>query len=127
MRYTDNELFDFLSCSIKTLESLEVQHGMFHGGITPQMFHVIGGVDSEASSYALLDIGMFYWYDPDRGDTLFLRNFSENSQMLYFSSPELIHNYLNPNRQTMMVPFKADLYSLGMVCLEIMTLGQMSA
>lgn len=55
-----------MSSVVKTLEYLEVQFGIFHGGLTPRCFFLIGGLNLEQdvkTSYAILDIGMSYWYD----------------------------------------------------------------
>lgn len=43
---------------------------------------------------------------------------------LLFASPELIKSYLG--EQGGFDPFKSDIYSLGLVVFEMMTLGKMS-
>ena len=70
-----------MSSLVKTLEYLELQFGIFHGGITPHCFFLISGLNleqDEKTSYAILDIGMSYWYDQSKSVTSFLKNFSEN-------------------------------------------------
>ena len=60
------ETLQFLLCAIKTVDILDTQFGMFHGMISPASLYLVGGwdsVDAGASSYALIDIGMIYWYD----------------------------------------------------------------
>lgn len=70
-------------------------------------------------------MGIFFWYDFQTEKTHFTRALESNDE-LWYMSPELIHNYLNPNSPLPMCPLKCDMYSLGIVCLQMLTLGKMS-
>lgn len=98
--YSDAEIMEFLSSSLKTLTYMETEHNIFHGGISPSSFFLVGNYfrkEESTSTLALLDTGFFYWHDPLKNLTEFFRNFSENGEEFWFTSPEVRHNYFNPS------------------------------
>lgn len=91
LQYTDIQTMEFLVTAIKTLEVLEQQFGIFHGMLCPSSFYLVGGwdpTDSSAASYALLDVGMNYWYDNVQQQPQFMRELGYDE--IWFASPEVI-------------------------------------
>ncbi|CAK59659.1 unnamed protein product (macronuclear) [Paramecium tetraurelia] len=124
-KYTDNEISNFITSTIKLLDFLETNMGMFHGQLNLDSFILIERTDkSKSLQYVVLDFGMFFWYDLNTERTYFIRSIQQNDE-LWYMSPELLTNYLKPNNQLPINPQKCDIYSLGMVSLQMVTLGQM--
>ena len=74
---------------------------MFHGGISPTQFYLVGDYfrkEEHAGTLILVDAGFNYWYDSEKKNTEFLRVFSEMSEDGLFAAPELLHNFRKPNK-----------------------------
>ncbi|CAD8182922.1 unnamed protein product [Paramecium pentaurelia] len=124
-KYTDIEISNFITSTIKLLDFLETNMGMFHGCLNLDSFILVEKLDkAKHLQYVVFDFGMFFWYDLNTERTYFMRSIQQNDE-LWYMSPELLTNYLQPSNQIPLNPQKCDIYSLGMISLHMVTLGQM--
>ncbi|CAD8106362.1 unnamed protein product [Paramecium primaurelia] len=124
--YSDQEICEFLVSVLDTLSFVECEQGMYHGSINLSTIILLKNQQPNDIwyTYSMIDFGMFYWYDYNDEKVYFTRAIEQNDE-LWYMSPELITNYLNPKFQIAISPQKCDAYSLGMVGLQMATLGKM--
>ena len=73
-KYTDTEISNFITSTIKLLDFLETNMGMFHGCLNLESFILVEKKDkAKHLQYVVLDFGMFYWYDFNNEKTYFIR------------------------------------------------------